>query len=245
MYTICILMCATSIQGVQQPEQTQQRQNEPHVAYNNNNYVYLQLNLYQVLSQMLSPLSGAYDRTKGFCSSILSQIDDAYRWMQQHPFYTAIGAAGAIYVSLNWYAWRLASYLNDDTCWGRWKYHLTNEELQHIPFQTLGNNLIEEIQRRYIDTTSPTDFDQPMIKFARDLSDEYHMLHRYAYVCKILTWTGLRRISWYDAHLYDTIDMRIQRIHIIWNIFVSWMADYHIINGTMTQSQHMTSQTGV
>ncbi len=85
-----------------------------------------------------------------------------------------------------------------------------------------------EIQRRYINAQYPTDTTQPLIRFYEAITNEYAMLQRYAFVCDSINWLYLYRISWYDEKLYKMVERRLQRLEILWHIFVSWLAEHNI-----------------
>ena len=204
-------------------------QQSPHTVINNIHHINVSSQAIQNALQTIStPLNNAFDHGKAYYNTLLGYCDQAYGAIIEHPYYTILGSIGCVYCGLNGYAWILSRQLHDERWWSKWKYHLSNEELAQVPIHTLGNNLINEIEQRYINVHNPTDFQQPLIQFYKDIRHEYALLCWYKYICKTIEWTFLARISWYDQRLYELVDMRLQRLEMIWSTFTQWMASYNI-----------------
>lgn len=200
---------------------------------------------YVLIAGKDNPIYFAYNNIKNFVhhaitifrqqgsqyySQLLRNLDATSQWMAEHPLTTTAASIVCIHAGLNGYGWWLSYHLQSPVCWSKWKYHLSNEELQYIAPQTLGYDLMCEIQRRYLDTQNPTDFSQPLITFYESITREYKLLQHYKFVCDMLNWLYLHPISWYNEKLYDLVEWRMQRLHIVWHIFVSWLAEYNIDN---------------
>ena len=121
-------------------------------------------------------------------------------------------------------------YLNRIDLWATWRSDQTFEQLCEIPQQTLGRELVLEIQRRYRNTDNITDFINPLILFMNAIDQEIVRIKHYQ---TISTW--IKRC--YLLIIFPTNEQKIkkaqtllQRVHFVKHVFLSWAAEYNFMN---------------
>lgn len=198
-----------------------------HNAITNNNILNFTLSLPQAL---YDNLRNAYDRVAEESNNIASNaISTIYNVTKNHYYICALGAVGSYYSYINIRLNRLNDFLRQSTCWSLWKRSAALENLFEIPQSELGQELITEIQRRYTRPEHPADFITPMAQFMHDIDVEEKALKEYQFICYYLDRAHLLPYSWYDSLIMEQSQERIKRLGFIKNTFLSWMAEYKLI----------------
>lgn len=112
--------------------------------------------------------------------------------------------------------------------WSVWKRTYLLEELMRIPQNELANELLLEIQRRYINQNNPTDFITPLITFVREVDLELKALKRIQFLAKWLSRLFVARIFPLNREVVASIDERVKRLTYVHNVFSSWAAEYTV-----------------
>jgi len=244
----CLAMCISADESQADRNQDIQYNASPYPVITNNNDISIPINIpinveaiqnftQNVTYNIRAHYDNAKEITREYVTYVAEYYEKTYNTIAEHPIYTGLACIAMWHLSLNGYAWWLSYRLEQPSSWSKWKYHLSNEELQQYPVQTIGYDLVCEIQRRYTDAQNPDQFMKPLVAFADAISTEYYMLKRYKWICRAIEWSTISRFSWYDTNLYELVDMRLQRLNFIWNTFVSWLAELKI-----TQHQNQRAE---
>jgi hypothetical protein len=160
----------------------------------------------------------------------LQNIKSAALWVERHPVKVCIYGSACGYGALQYRLSRLNSILLSETCWSLWHNESSIEQLYALGQDTLGDLLLKDIQKSYLDVSKPTDFIQPLAKFIRDVDHEQKMLTEYQ---KLFRWALIIHIEsfcMFNADIIAQLDNRIKRLTYIKQSFLNWLANFNLAN---------------
>ncbi len=119
-------------------------------------------------------------------------------------------------------------YLADAQLWSSWHQELPLDQLLAIPQQQLSQDLLREIQRRYTDPESITNFMKPLGKFMMAIEQEEELLKWYQNAYSWISYARLPQLVPLNKQRFGKINERLQRLAYYKNIFQSWAAEYQL-----------------
>ncbi len=140
-------------------------------------------------------------------------------------FYWSLGLT---YVGINLILKIVEYKLTDPTHWSNWKGHLTLDQLFSISHNDFSNELVREIQMRYLNPRAPADFITPFSKFMTKLEKEKNMIVLYEGICSVAKKMKISRVFFYDDKALATCQERLHRLSYIHSRFHAWMTDFNL-----------------
>lgn len=122
--------------------------------------------------------------------------------------------------------------LADNSSWGAWKDNLSFESLCLLSQKELEQELLADIQKRYLQKKDPSNFIQPLILFLQDIENRIKIIKRYVWYCNHLDRFVVRIFFPLSARKKDEAVAQLQRMQFIHHIFMSWMAEQNIVKYT-------------
>jgi len=122
---------------------------------------------------------------------------------------------------------QLHSFFNDSQRWANWGPLIEAEDLLTLQPEHLEQELLLEIQRRYINAENPTDFISPLISFLNEIEHEQKLAQRYL---TISLWLEKIHIQYYLPFRLRTSEIKLQaqRLVHIKHTFHNWAAHHKI-----------------
>lgn len=147
-----------------------------------------------------------------------------YHLVEKWPRYLA----GSTYGSLFFILVKSNHAMNSPHAWGQWKKHMSLQELQRQPQSVLAQDLINDIQNRYINRANPTDSITPLTQFIAQLEQEQTIIYRYLTITSWLEWLWLKKIFPFNVHKIEQAKQAQSRLDFINHVFISWAATHNI-----------------
>ena len=160
----------------------------------------------------------------------LQNIKSAALWVERHPIKACICGSACGYGALQYRLTRLNSTLLSESCWSLWHNESSIEQLYTLGQEKLGDLLLKDIQKSYLDVSKPTDFIQPLAKFIHDVDHEQKMLAEYQ---KLFRWALILHIEsfcMFNKDIVAQLDNRIRRLTYIKQSFLNWLANFNLAN---------------
>lgn len=136
------------------------------------------------------------------------------------------GTIACSYAYLLYKTVSLRGYLGERERWFNWYDYLPFEALCAYPQKDLGDDLVKEIQQRYTNLTSPTDFVTPLITFLKILEIEQHALDQYLFLCRWIERFHLTIITAYNKDFVIQCEAWKRRLVYLKATFMRWMAEF-------------------
>ena len=147
-----------------------------------------------------------------------------YQWFKKNRRYGILGAYLITWVIL------LSShyYLNQVHSWSSWQSAISFTELYTRSEKLLKEELIFDIQKRYINQRNPTDFISPLVTFINKINAEEKYLNYYINMLNGINKLYLARLFLINEKKIKEAKARKQRLTFIRQLFLSWAAEYNI-----------------
>lgn len=167
-------------------------------------------------NNMLSTLA-AYD-------SIKKNIPTCYNILLEHKYKITIGMLFASFAHIQYKIYRIHRILQTPASWSNWKATASAQQLSSVHYDELIPELISDIQKKYILRTRTASNNialSPFDQFIREVSQELELLEWYITIQKLAKITHTSRFFYFD-HKKSFIQEKINRIHVMIDIFISW-----------------------
>ncbi len=187
----------------------------------------------QTTMMFLSIVSRLLDYAKSFDPQPYKQYTG--QWLKKNKYkiirYSILGCYVTIWLLL------LSShyYLNQPDSWSHWQAGIPFTELCTRPQQLLQQELIFDIQKRYINKQNPTDFMSPFVTFLNRINTEEKYVDRYLTMFSGINRLYSRRLFLINEKKIKKIELRKQRLTFVKQVFLSWAAEYNINQGKAKQ----------
>jgi len=132
------------------------------------------------------------------------------------------------YLAIFYFLIKGETYLKKESLWSCWPNNIDFQEFIQISHKTIEEQLLQDIQVRYIKPESPTDFITPLILFMNDIEQEKKHLTFYLRLHNLLSKTYLSWIFPVDKKRFLTIKEKLERLTMVKNMFLIWAAQYKI-----------------
>ncbi len=119
-------------------------------------------------------------------------------------------------------------YLNQPGLWSHWQAGIPFTELCTKPQQLLQQELIFDIQKRYLNQQNPTDFMTPFVTFMNRITTEEKYINRYIMMLNGINRLYLRRLFLINEKKIREIELHKQRLTFVKQVFLSWAAEFNI-----------------
>ncbi len=154
-------------------------------------------------------------------------------WASLHKKHLFTGTAVAAYVACAAILIEGNYYMNREESWGKWKHHLSVEELQHYALdnsqkQELTRHLITTILNRYFKMSAPTNHLEPLVTFMQSLHKETALINRYITLATFLQKAHVIRIFPTNSAKIAQAKAYKQRLDFIKQLFITSMASYNL-----------------
>ncbi len=126
-------------------------------------------------------------------------------------------------------------YFNQTDLWSDWQLTIPFTELCARSEQLLQQELIFDIQRRYINQQNPTDFISPFVTFLSRINSEEKYINRYITLLNGINSLRLAQLFLITEKKVKEIKLRKQRLTFVRELFLSWIAEYNINQGKAKQ----------
>ena len=160
--------------------------------------------------------------------SVSNVLFDTYETIKHHNKKLAFLLIGVGYLTACYQAYVGDNYSNQSELWANWRDDLSLEQLLSIPHDQLAQELLIEIQRRYITQGNPTDFISPLTSFLNSIELEIHKLEYYKRFNDWIQWLRISKLlptKRKDGHIFNK---QLQKLKYLKNIFLSWAAKYKL-----------------
>lgn len=188
----------------------------------------------QAYRELCDLFSKAYPLLQDAYQKSYQRMHDAtllsFQWVSNHKGTVLLSCVAGIYLASTARLWQLHIKLAQTTNWSLWQQTKSFEQLLEFAQKELAESLMLDIQRRYTSIQNPTDFVLPLVRFMQDIEYEIALLKEYQRICWYLEKSYLLRFTWHDQELLRTCQERMQRIGYLKNIFLSWIAEFKILN---------------
>jgi len=119
-------------------------------------------------------------------------------------------------------------YFDQADAWSGWQSAIPFTELYTKPQQLLQQELIFDIQKRYINQQNPTDFISPLVTFMNRINGEEKYLNCYTTILNGISRLHLARLFLINDKKIKKIELRKQRLTLVRQLFLSWSAEHNI-----------------
>jgi hypothetical protein len=137
-----------------------------------------------------------------------------------------VGAAAALvfYSYINFKIAETNNFLSNSNSWHCWKIELNLEDFFDIPQQSLSEQLVRDIQKKYASEANPTDFFGPLIAFSNDIKHELNRLEYYLrLVNHIESFNAKRGFMELKPILAKS---KLQKLKYINSLFKTWSSEF-------------------
>lgn len=121
-------------------------------------------------------------------------------------------------------------YLHNTHLWGYWRHQQTDAELYGTPYYQITDQLLIDIQKRYMLSNDPTNFVTPLISFLKDIDQEEKILKRYVWYTGWLNKSRLRILFFCNKAKTKKATNLLARLQLVRTLFTQWMATQNIIH---------------
>lgn len=147
-----------------------------------------------------------------------------YNLLFQHKYKITAGLFCTSFICTQYKIYTTHKMLESPVSWCNWKATASTQQLASASRDELTPELINDIQKKYLlksKMTSCRISTPPFDQFIKDLSQELELLEWYRSVQKV---TKIMHISkcFYFHHKKSFILEKINRIHIMLDIFINW-----------------------
>lgn len=118
--------------------------------------------------------------------------------------------------------------LQSGRSWSAWKHHIEFSDLALTPQDDLARELLNDIQRQYINYENPTDFVSPLSRFAQDLEKEQALLNSYVRIGEIIMKCHASILFPISVELIASAYKRLERLSFVRHVFISWSAHHNL-----------------
>jgi hypothetical protein len=177
--------------------------------------------------------SGDWLRKTLHLDDLKTQSEGVYGWCCDNKKKTVLLATIAVYSAVIVQLIRYNHIMHRPGAWSSWNSHMSLESLFAIPQKELSDELLREIQRRYMNAHNPTDFLTPLMRFVDDVDYELATLGS---LQNMQEWIAFLHINWLfpERILRQTErENRAIRLAYIKTLFMNWIADYKILANTI------------
>ncbi len=106
------------------------------------------------------------------------------------PLCTFVGIYGITFYKL----YKLNKTIFTKDSWSNWKSEIPFEKLLSIQSKNLANDLLSDIQKRYLNQSHPNDFITPMVLFSTEIEKDIANLELYLKILKAIKFLKLVKI---------------------------------------------------
>ncbi len=118
--------------------------------------------------------------------------------------------------------------LQSGRSWSAWKHHIEFSDLALTSQDDLARELLNDIQRQYINYENPTDFVSPLSHFAQDIEKEQSLLSSYIKIGDIIMKCHASMLFPISADLIENAHKRLERLSFVRHVFISWSAHHNL-----------------
>jgi len=126
--------------------------------------------------------------------SVSNVVSNAYDTIKTHNKKLALVIVLAGYLITCYEIYSGDNYSEQTELWANWRDDLSLEQLLNIPHEDLTQELLTEIQRRYISQGNPTDFVSPLTHFLNSLENEIKTLTYYKQFNEWIHWSHISKL---------------------------------------------------
>lgn len=183
------------------------------------------------LKQMLSSLqqlettqTSSYQTSKETLQNVGTTFNE---FIFKYKYWLTITAATCIYCSIFYKIAHANRLLSSTDSWCNWKSDLTFAKLLSASQKDLAQELITDIQKKYMDPQNPTNFVTPMVNFVNDINNEIKELESYVKIVNSIKTVKLKTI--YPIISDDKLDQakeKINKLVYTKNIFSEWSVEF-------------------
>jgi len=152
----------------------------------------------------------------------------SYQWIKQHKYKIIRYSIFSSYISLWLFLLSSRYYLNKPDSWSQWQANIPFTELCTKPQQLLQQELIFDIQKRYINKQNPTDFLGPFITFIHKITMEETAVNRYVFLLNSINSLYLKRLFFITDKKIKEAEQVKQRIAFVKQLFLTYVAEFNI-----------------
>jgi hypothetical protein len=143
-----------------------------------------------------------------------------------HKYTTTASLFIALYAGITYKLYELSSSLTQKRCWSLWRNETPLASLIEVSQKKTGIELIQEIQKTYINTQNPTDFIEPLIQFRTAIEQEKWQLEQFKTITQNLARCKLGRYFFYTRELEKNLEERLVRLAFYKSCFNQWLTNY-------------------
>ncbi|MGB8366940.1 MAG: hypothetical protein WCD44_01145 [Candidatus Babeliales bacterium] len=119
-------------------------------------------------------------------------------------------------------------YLDKPDVWANWQASTPFTELCTKPSHLLQQELIFDIQKRYINIQNPSDFMSPFVAFMNKITEEETHINRYLILLNSVNRLHMQRLFFINEKKIKKAESCKQRLALVKQLFLSWAAEFNI-----------------
>jgi len=182
--------------------------------------------LTQSTQTLFSIVPRLFDYAKSFDSQPYKL--SMYQWCKKNKYKIIRRSTLGCYLTI-WVILLLSHYyFNQANSWSGWQSAISFNELYSKPQQLLQQELIFDIQKRYINQQNPTDFISPLVTFMNRINIEEKYLNCYTTMLNGINRLHLARLFLINGKKIKEIELQKQRLTFVQQLFSSWVAECNI-----------------
>lgn len=184
-------------------------------------------------SQATTKSGVTFDQKNNFLSipnaynNFKNNIPTCYTFLLKHKYKLITGFLFLTFAHTQYKIHRIYKMLEMPTSWCNWKATASVQQLASAPHNELAPELFNAIQKKYLlksKTTSNPIFLSPFDQFIKDVSQELELLEWYLHIKKFTKITYASKFFYFN-HKKSFVQEKINRIHIILDIFITWQTN--------------------
>lgn len=163
--------------------------------------------------------------------AVVNKLMSLGNWIKNNKAKTFFMACGATLISMQIYLSSMVSKLNNENLWSKWKDHKSIKDLHKIPQGEIARELLQDIQKDYIEQKSAIDFNSSLTSFIREIDREVKLINGYKKCVDYVKTFYLDIFLFYNKKLYDSLDERLMRLSFIKGNFLAWVSEQKLKGG--------------
>lgn len=159
---------------------------------------------------------------KSFLQSINNARGNSVSFLSEHKYKIIAGAIITIYLVI---LRRIQNYLatiNDPDAWCHWNNHLETSELTNLPYSKIQDQLIRDIQKKYLIDQTQLEFFDSFARFIQEIKYEINIIKAYIRLHKKIAHCKCTKLFFINHEHLQQAENNLKRTMFVYHAFADW-----------------------
>jgi hypothetical protein len=156
------------------------------------------------------------------CEKSNAHASGFFSFFEKHPFKIAFGLLGGCYLYILYRIESCKKTIYSPDSWCCWNESMETTELTMIPYSKIHEQLIEDIQKKYLINQDTIAFIDSLEQFVRDIKTEIKILTFYIKLHKNITRCHADPAFFLKETTLLAAEDRLQRVRYLYGTFATW-----------------------